>query len=405
MSSRLLAFAQLTNSVGDGGYYVCSALYFTLVIGLSPAQVGLGLTLAWGVGSVAGVALGHVADRHGPRGTAVVLALATAVAIGSLLFVRSFPLFVLAVCVYASVQSGLAAARQALLAALVAPDERTKARARLQSTSNAGIAIGAAFGGLALHFGTTEAYLAVFALDAASFVVAAVILSRLPHVVGMPKQQGEPAIAVLRDRPYALISLLHAVMLLNMPLLSLIIPLWIVQRTDAPTWFASSLLVLNTVSVVLFQVRIARGATGLGAASKLVQHSGALMLLSCGLFALSGIVTGAWTGAAALLAAAGLQVFGEMKLASGAWEISFSLAPADKQGQYQGFFGAGVAVARMIGPVLLTTVVLGWGAVGWLLVGVLFLGAGYAMGPAVRWAREKKSISTGASASGLMMCV
>ena len=47
--------------------------------------------------------------------------------------------------------------------------------------------------------------------------------------------------------------------------------------------------------------------------------------------------------------AAALLTIGEMKLASGAWEISFGLAPADKQGQYQGFFGTGPAVARMLG--------------------------------------------------------
>ena len=49
------------------------------------------------------------------------------------------------------------------------------------------------------------------------------------------------------------------VTLLNMPLLSLVIPLWIVQRTEAPTWTVSALLVLNTLSVVLFQVRVAGG--------------------------------------------------------------------------------------------------------------------------------------------------
>lgn len=59
----------------------------------------------------------------------------------------------------------------------------------------------------------------------------------------------------------------------------------------------------------------------------------------------------------------------------------------------------------MVGPALLTTVVLGWGAVGWLLVGGLFVLAGYAMGPAVRWAREKNSTSSGAMTDDLYMCV
>ncbi|MER6926278.1 MFS transporter, partial [Streptomyces spiralis] len=65
---RVLSLAQLTNSVGDGAYYVTSALYFTHVVGLAPARVGLGLTVAWAVGSLVGVPLGRVADRRGPRG-------------------------------------------------------------------------------------------------------------------------------------------------------------------------------------------------------------------------------------------------------------------------------------------------------------------------------------------------
>lgn len=73
-----------------------------------------------------------------------------------------------------------------------------------------------------------------------------------------------------------------------------------------------------------------------------------------------------------------------------AWEISFSLAPEDRHGQYQGFFGAGFTVARMLGPLLVTTVVLGWGTAGWLCLGGLFVVAGVAAGPAVRWAERTR---------------
>ena len=82
-----------------------------------------------------------------------------------------------------------------------------------------------------------------------------------------------------------------------------------------------------------------------------------------------------------------------MKLASGAWEISFGLAPADKQGQYQGFFGSGIAVARAAGPLLLTTLVIGGGPIGWLALGTLFLLAAVATGPAVAWAKRTRAVS------------
>jgi hypothetical protein len=45
---------------------------------------------------------------------------------------------------------------------------------------NAGLAIGAALGGLALQFASREAYLAVFAMDAMSFLISALVLLRLP---------------------------------------------------------------------------------------------------------------------------------------------------------------------------------------------------------------------------------
>jgi MFS family permease len=88
-----------------------------------------------------------------------------------------------------------------------------------------------------------------------------------------------------------------------------------------------------------------------------------------------------------------LQSLAEMMQAGGAWEISFGLAPDGRHGQYQGFFTSGFTVARMLGPLLVTTLILGWGTAGWLLLGGLFLVAGLAMGPAVRWAERNRVIT------------
>ncbi|MFF6833627.1 MFS transporter [Streptomyces sp. NPDC012438] len=162
---RAPVVAQFVNAVGDGAFSVSSALYFTRIVGLPAPQIGAGLVVAWAVGSAAGVPLGHLADRRGPRGTAVPLALAAAASVASFLPPRSFVPLLCAAVAYATAQSGLAAARQALLAGLVGPAARTQAPARLQAVLNGGLAVGAALGGLALHAGTRSAYPAVFALD------------------------------------------------------------------------------------------------------------------------------------------------------------------------------------------------------------------------------------------------
>ncbi|KUH38777.1 MULTISPECIES: MFS transporter [Streptomyces] len=397
---RTLTAAQLANSLGDGAYYVTSALYFTHIVGLAPARIGLGLTLAWAVGSVVGVPLGRVADRRGPRGTAALLALATGAAVASFLFVRGFPAFLAAACLYATAQSGLAAARQALLAGLVPAGERTGALARLQATLNAGLALGAGLGGAALAVGTREAYLGVFAVDALGFLLCALLLLRLPAVAPAPSAGGA-GFDVLRDRPYAVVTLLNTVLLLRMPLLSLGLPLWITERTDAPEWLVSALFVLNTGAVVLFQVRAARSVTGLATATRALRRSGVLALLTCAVFAVSAAGP-TWVATTALVGGSVLLVAAEMLQSAGSWQLGFDLAPSGRVGEYQGFFGTGVTVARTLGPLVLTSLLIGGGVAGWLLLGGLFLAASYALGPAARWAsrtRREPSLAHAVTAS------
>jgi len=391
--ARPLAAAQLADSIGLGGYLVTSALYFTRIVDLSPTQVGFGLTVGWAVGFLAGVPLGALADRRGPRGVAMLLALCTAAALVGFLFVRSFVPFVIVACLYSSALCGLTAARQALLAGLVNAADRTRVRAVLASAINGGIAVGAGLGGVALQIDTEEAYLTVLAIDAVSLAVSALVLLRLPIVPPAPAgPKGEPKLAVLRDRPYAVVSLLNMLLQLHIPLITLAIPLWIVARTHAPSWTVSALLVLNTLSVVLFQVKVASRVTNLDSAARLVRFAGIALLAACVVFATSGYGAPAWVAVVILLTAAALQAGAEMMQASGSWEISFGLAPEGRHGQYQGFFGSGFTVARMLGPLLVTTLVMSWGTAGWVLLGLVFLGAGAAMGPAVRWAAHSLTL-------------
>ncbi|MFJ9429362.1 MFS transporter [Streptomyces sp. NPDC101490] len=388
---RALLLAQGSNSVGDGAFYVASALYFTEIVGLSAAQVAAGLAVAWAVGSIAGVPLGALADRRGPRGTSALLALVTALAVGAFLLVGSFPAFLAAATLYASAQTGLAAARQALLAGLVAPAARTAVLARLQAVLNAGLAVGAALGGIALHAGTRGAYLTVFALDALGFLLCALLLARLPAPVPaaagpVPESRRSGWGAdVLRDRPYVLLTLLNAVMLLRMPVLSLALPLWITQRTAAPGWTVSALFVLNTVAVTLFQVRAARSVTGTDTAARAVRGAGAVMGAACAVFAVTAL-PGLGAGPAVLVLVLGsvLLVAAEMRHSAGSWQLGLGLAPADRVGAYQGFYGAGVPVARTLGPLVVTTLLVGGGPAGWLLLGGVFAAAGAATGPAAR---------------------
>jgi hypothetical protein len=373
--TRVLYRAQTANAVGDGAFYVTSAVAFTRLFGLSPVQIGLALTLAWGVGFALTAPIGALADRVGLRESAVGLTAATAAMIALLASGWAFPV---ALAGYAVAQSALHGIRQAMTAALIPAESRTLVRARMQALANGGIGVGAAIGGLALAVDTRAAYLGVLAFDAAGFIVAALLLSRLPEVAGTRPEPG-PRAAVLRDRRYLAATALNAVLTLSLPMLSVALPLFIAQRTHAPGWSIAALFVLNTAGVLMLQVRAARRVRGLGDAATSVRSAGWGLLAACAVFPLAALPADPALAFALLVVGALVHVVAEVRLSAGSWEIGFALADPRAPGAWQGVYGSALAVARCVGPTTLVFLLLTWSGPGWLVLGGVFLVAALAL--------------------------
>ncbi|GAB3950860.1 hypothetical protein GCM10027614_51940 [Micromonospora vulcania] len=100
------------------------------------------------------------------------------------------------------------------------------------------------------------------------FLVTALFVRRLPRLA-QATRAAEPMsrLAVLRDRPFMAVSLLSGLLTAHQTLYLTVMPLWILTHTDAPKTVIAALVLLNTVLIVLLQVRASRGAdTALGAA-------------------------------------------------------------------------------------------------------------------------------------------
>jgi MFS family permease len=389
---RRLVIATLVNTFGNGVYAAVGALYLTRAAGLSVHEVGLGLTVAGLVGLIASTPLGVVADRLGPNRAYVGFLLLQAVTMTALTQVRSFGLFVAVVGVTAIADSGQRGAKGALIAGLVPSDQRVRTRALLRVTTNIGMGVGMALAGIVLAVDQREVYVIALLANAATYVVTAGLVQwGMTRVAPVPSTAGPSALTALKDRPFLAFVALDGLLSMHNAMAQIAIPLWVATATDAPTWVISVLLVVNAASVILLQLRVARGTEQLAGAARAGRRAGLLLALACGVLAITDLTSG-WVTIALLIAAALVHVLGEMLQSAGGWGISFELAPPGGQGQYQGAYAMGTQVGDLVAPVVLTVVAVSWGWPGWLLTATIFLLAGAFIPVAVRrhqqWQRQ-----------------
>lgn len=382
---RILAAGIFVNSYGGGLFVTSSALYFTRVVGFTAEQVALGLFLGSSVGLLAGVLVGQLADRYGPRETQVAVMVFGAASMSCYLLAHSFLPFVL-VCVCIGLTYAANDASRAPLIRRLGGDQQAVYRAYLRSTQNLSWALGALTAGVAIQFDTPAAYRALIVARAAAFLGSAAVQWFLPRLAAVPVPAASGRWEALRDRAYLTATALNCVVRMHTAVPVFLLPLWIVGNTQAPRWLVAGLLLVNTLLIVVLQVPVSRGVHDQRAAGQRMRWAGGALFAGMALMASAA-------GPSALVAtgllAAGMVVYtlGELWQAAAEMEWTFGLAPAHAQGQYSGVFGLGTGIAEALGPVVLI-LCLHWGTAGWLLVGAGFLVVGAVSPPLVAMAER-----------------
>jgi MFS family permease len=386
---RVVILSSFVNRVGNGLFNTAAVLYFTLVVHLHPAQVGVGLTIAGLVGLLAGIPAGDLADRHGARLVRLVaLGGQTATMVGYL-FVDSFvPFVLLATLGQLCLSAGTAAAGPVIVRA--GGDRPAAFRAKARTYGNLGVVIGTVGAGVAMQIGTRDAYVALIVGNAISYVWCAVLVLRVPNYPPLPKPPHHRRLAVLADRPFLTYTLLHGAMGLQYPVLSVLLPLWLVTQTHAPRWTVAGVALLSAGVCVLLQSRLGSRVETVGQGGRALRKAGLLFLVSCPVLALTSDVP-AWATIIVLAVAVVVHSVGEVWESSAEFALGFGLAPDHAQGQYQGLLGLGFDVGQAVAPAILTTVVLGLGQVGWLVLALVFVGLGLAGPPLAAWGERTRS--------------
>jgi MFS family permease len=386
-----MAVGLLVTTAGEGAWYASWAIYFTTIAGLSAPVVGLGLLIAGGVGLLAAVPVGALADRLGPRNVLAALVAVSGLSMASYLAVRSFWLFLLVSIVNTVADRASAGVKTAYVAGLASASQRVPELARQRVASHLGYTLGAAGGAICLAIGTTTAFAVLIGLNAATSLFYALIVARLPVVQAQPRQRVPPRGTVLTDWTFLAVMAFTAVLSLCWGLVSTGLPLWLVRSTHIPVTLAAVVIIINSAGIATLQVVASRGCDTPARAARRALVSGIALAGACVLLALtqdgSGVVA-----ILVVLAGAGAHLVGELLFIAAKWGLTLGLTPAGSTGAYQGMAAATQAAAQMFSPVLMTLLVVSWGQPGWFVLAGLFLTAGAAVVPVTRYAATRHRV-------------
>lgn len=385
---RSYALATLIDTFGTGLLLLSLPLYLTRIVHMSAAQVGLGMTIAAAATLLAGLPIGELADRRGPLEVAKVMLLVRCGAMIAFLFIDNFVTFVAVALVNTVAARAILTADGALLRR-VAGEDAASFRSSTHAITNVGFSLGFACCGIAIQLDTPIAYQALITIDALTFLGAWMVLRKLPRYEPLPKPVRGRRWGVLRDRPFVAFAVLGSAMSIEFSVILLLLPLWVVDHTDAPRWSIPLSLVINTILVVLFQVRLGGRVQTIRDGGFGWRRSGVFFLFSCAAMGFAAGLPG-WAALLLVVAAVCLHTFGEIFHTASGFVLSLGLPPAHAQGQYDGFQGIVGDISSAATPVLLLGLVLSLGLPGLLGLGAFFALSGLLMPAVARWAERTR---------------
>ena len=150
---RDLAIQCVLSAFATGSFLTGTAVFFTQVVGLTGAQVGVGLSIAAGVALLLQLPLGRLADRMGAKPLWVVASAVEATLYLAWPFISGMVAFVAMLSVLSVFETAGRNARNVYRIAVFARQTRVRALAYMRAARNVGYTLGAGASGVALGLG------------------------------------------------------------------------------------------------------------------------------------------------------------------------------------------------------------------------------------------------------------
>lgn len=282
----------------------------------------------------------------------------------------------------------------ALVAEMFDSTLRVRVAALFRSATNVGFALGSGLAVVAIQIGSRAAFIAVFFVVAVLQLVVVWVRRTMPVSQLSSAADRDVRGSTFLDIRYSVMALWFGLVNIHGVLFSVLIPIWVATRTDAPDAVAGGLFALNAILVVVLQARVAADVEGRVEAVRATRRSAVLSLVAAGCFLLAGQALGLLVATVLLLAAATILTLAELEGASGGWWFRFELAREGRQGEYGALYGLGEMAVGWVAPLLLVAALEASGTATWAGLAVGFALILAFSSSVLTWASSPRSVSS-----------
>ena len=351
---RRFVSALAIDALGSGVWMPLSMLYFLHQTSLSLVQLGLAMTIANTVVIPVVPLIGSLVDRVGPRS---VMQIGNAGAAGAfVLYPFAHSLVAVTVLVFFAT-----ATRQAFWGALgpmvtqiTRPGERELWFGFLQAMRNAGYGVGGVLAAVALTIGSGAAFQSVVLANAASYVLAFVLM--LGVAGGRAVARDDSAVrargwwVAFTDRGYRTLIVVIFCYAMTTMTLNVSMPVYFVDSLGLPGWVPGTVFVINTVMIGVGQGLVVRRMTG-HSRRRVLHVAVAFTAVSFAMFYAADALS-VTTGALLVLLAAVVYTVGEMTAGPIVSALSAEMPPPDQRGRYMAATQLAWSTSAAISPLL-----------------------------------------------------
>ena len=354
---RRFVSALAIDAVGSGVWMPLSMLYFLHQTSLTLVQLGAALTIANLVLMPVVPMIGSLVDRVGPN--AVIQAGNAAAAVAFALYPFAHTMAAVAARVFAAGATRFAfwGALGPMVTQITQRGEREIWFGFLQAMRNAGYGVGGVLAAVALTVGSGAAFQSVVIVNAASYVLAFVLM--LGVAGGRAVRADETSVGganrggwwvAFTDRGYRWLIAVIFFYALAETTLNVAMPVYFIETLDLPGWVPGTVFVINTAMIGIGQGLVVRSMTGVPR-RRVLHRAIVCTAVSFVMLYAAGALSVA-VGVAVVLAGAFVYTLGEMTAGPVVAALSAESPPPDQRGRFMAATQLAWGASGAVGPLL-----------------------------------------------------